>query len=105
MPVFQSNIGLDDPDPDTQFSRLPNPNYQCSKWVNISQCGLLCKEQVEEVTVIVSYFETKHKWGQDQFYFYFTILNILIVSLCLLYHCYNGYTSQVQNINKSIYTK
>jgi len=39
------------------------------------------------------------------FYFYFTILNSLIVSLCLLYHCYNGYTSQVQNINKSIYTK
>jgi len=23
MPVFQSNIGLDHPDPDTQFSRLP----------------------------------------------------------------------------------
>ena len=41
------------------------------------------------------------------FYFYFTILNSLIGSLCLLhllYHCYNGYTSQVQNINKSIYT-
>ena len=40
MPVFQSNIGLDHPDPDTQFSRLPNPDYQCSKWDNISQCGL-----------------------------------------------------------------
>jgi len=37
------------------------------------------------------------------FYFYFTILNSLIVSL--LYHCYNGNTSQVQNLNKSIYTK
>ena len=34
-----------------------------------------------------------------------TSKNSLIVSLCLLYHCYNGYTSQVQNINKSIYTK
>ena len=31
MPFFQSNIGLDHPDPDTQFSRLPNPDYQCSK--------------------------------------------------------------------------
>jgi len=40
MPVFQSNIGLDHPDPDSQFSRLPNPDYQCSKWGNISQCGL-----------------------------------------------------------------
>jgi len=40
MPVFQSNIGLDHPDPDRQFSRLPNPDYQCSKWDNISQCRL-----------------------------------------------------------------
>jgi len=40
MPVFQSNIGLDHPDPDTQISRLPNPDYQSSKWDNISQCGL-----------------------------------------------------------------
>jgi len=40
MLVFQSNIGLDHPDPDTQFSRLPNPDYQWSKWDNISQCGL-----------------------------------------------------------------
>jgi len=40
MSVFQSNIGLNHPDPDTQFSRLPNPDYQCSKWDNISQCGL-----------------------------------------------------------------
>jgi len=40
MPVFQSNIGLDHPDPGAQFSRLPNPDYQCSKWDNISQCGL-----------------------------------------------------------------
>ena len=31
MPVFQSNIGLDHLDPDTQFSRLPNPDYQSSK--------------------------------------------------------------------------
>jgi len=37
---FKINIGLDHPDPDTQFSRLPNPDYQCSIWVNISQCGL-----------------------------------------------------------------
>jgi len=37
---FKSNIGLDNPDPDIQFSRLPNPDYQCSIWVNISQCGL-----------------------------------------------------------------
>jgi len=40
MPVFLSNIGLDHPDPDTQFSRLPNLDYQCSKWDTISQCGL-----------------------------------------------------------------
>jgi len=50
MPVVQSNIGLDHPDPDIQFSRLPNPDYQCSKWDNISHCGLLAKEQVEEPT-------------------------------------------------------
>lgn len=31
MPVFQSNIRLDHPDPDIQFLRLPNPDYQCSK--------------------------------------------------------------------------
>jgi len=40
MPVFQSNIGLDHPDPETEFSRLPNPDSQCFKWVNTSQCGL-----------------------------------------------------------------
>jgi len=38
-------------------------------------------------------------WEQDNFYFIFTLPNSLIVSLCLLYYCYNGYTSQVQNIN------
>ncbi len=26
VPVFQSNIGLDRPDPDTNFSRLPDPD-------------------------------------------------------------------------------
>ena len=30
-PVFQSSIGLDHLDPDTQFSRLSNPDYQSSK--------------------------------------------------------------------------
>ncbi|KAF7648201.1 hypothetical protein LDENG_00160490 [Lucifuga dentata] len=30
VPVFQSNIGLDNPDLDTNFSRLPNPDYWCS---------------------------------------------------------------------------
>ena len=34
MPVFQSNIGLDHPDPDPQFSTLPNSDYQCSKPTN-----------------------------------------------------------------------
>ena len=34
MPVFQSNIGLDPLDPDTQFSRLPNLVYQSSKPVD-----------------------------------------------------------------------
>jgi len=32
-------IGLDHPEPDTQFSRFPNLDFQCSKWDNISQCG------------------------------------------------------------------
>jgi len=36
MLVFQRNIGLDNSDPDTQFSRSPNPD----KWDNISQRGL-----------------------------------------------------------------
>lgn len=46
--------------------------------------------------------------GIISYFIVFTLLNSLIGSLCLLYllyHCYNGYTSQVQNINKSIYTK
>lgn len=30
VPVFQSNIGLDHPDPDILFLRLPNPDYRCS---------------------------------------------------------------------------
>lgn len=40
MPVFQSNIGLDHPDPDTQFLSLPNPDCQCFKGENITQCEL-----------------------------------------------------------------
>lgn len=35
---YQSNIGLDHPN--TQFSRLPNPDQQCSYQDNISQCEL-----------------------------------------------------------------
>ena len=31
MLVFQSNIELDHPHPNTEFSRLSNPDYQCSK--------------------------------------------------------------------------
>jgi len=80
LPVFQSNFGLDHPDPDSQFSRLPNPDYQCSKWDNISQCGQPAMQRTGRranigVTVSVSYFEPKHKWGQDNFYFIFTLLH------------------------------
>lgn len=36
LPVFLCNTGLDHPDPNKQFLKLPNADCKCSKWDNMS---------------------------------------------------------------------
>jgi len=78
MPVFQSNIGLDHPDPDTHSfqddqiritSALNGTTYH-----NVGYQLRKKRKSQHGVTVSVSYFETKNKWGQDNFCFIFTLL-------------------------------
>lgn len=38
IPVIQSTVRLDKSDPDN-FSRLPDPDNECSKWDCVSHCG------------------------------------------------------------------